>query len=82
MAMPRGQKQMLTLALGAAVMTIGTLIYIFATPPGYLHKTRNGVPYFTPAVINPAGGPPLDVNRLVGYYKGHTIDGLYAATTH
>lgn len=82
MAMPRGQKQMLALALLAAIMTIGTLIYMLVAPPGYLHRTRNGVPYFTPPVINPAGGKPLNINRLAGYYKGNTLDGLYAPTTH
>ncbi|MDA8390921.1 MAG: hypothetical protein M0Z76_09375 [Gammaproteobacteria bacterium] len=82
MAMPRGQKQMFVLALLATVMTVGTLIYMLAAPPGYLRRTHNGVPYFTPPVLNPAGGKPLDVNRLAAYYRGNTIAGLYATVAH
>ncbi len=80
MAWPAGQKQMFALALIAALMTVGTLAYMLAAPPGYLRRTRNGVPYFAPPVINPAGGRPLDVNRLAAYYRGHVRAGLYAAT--
>ncbi|WP_298135681.1 hypothetical protein [Acidiferrobacter sp.] len=76
--LPAGQKQMLALALLAGVMTIGTFIYILATPPAYLHRTRDGVAYFTPPVIDPVNGKPLNVDRLAQYYKGNVSAGVYA----
>lgn len=62
--------QMLVFSILAAVISIGGLTYIFMDPPVYLHATRNGVPYFTPPVINPADGKALDLNMLVKHYKG------------
>ncbi len=62
--------QMLVFSILAAVISIGGLAYIFMDPPVYLHATRNGVPYFTPPVINPADGKALDLNMLVKHYKG------------
>ena len=76
--LPVGQRQMLTLALLAGVMTIGTFVYILAMPPAYLHRTRDGVAYFTPPVINPVNGKPLNVDRLAQYYKGNVAAGVYA----
>ena len=76
--LPVGQKQMLTLALLAGAMTIGTFAYILAMPPAYLHRTRDGVAYFTSPVINPVNGKPLNVDRLAQYYKGNVAAGVYA----
>jgi len=78
MASPIGQKQMLALAILAGLMTIGTFTYLVVAPPGYLHRTRDGVPYFTPPVINPVDGGALNVNRLAQYYKGNEAAGAYA----
>ena len=65
-----GRIQMLGIAgLGAAI-TIATFVYIVVSPPAYLHQTRDGVPYFTPPVVDPATGKPLDVDMLVRHYKG------------
>ncbi|HUW98291.1 MAG TPA: hypothetical protein VMV40_05530 [Acidiferrobacter sp.] len=72
-----GQRQMLVMAILAGLMTIGTFVYLFAAPPGYLHKTSNGVPYFTPPVISPVNGKALDVNRLAQYYKGNEAAGAF-----
>ncbi|MHB8252586.1 MAG: hypothetical protein ACYDEV_02520 [Acidiferrobacter sp.] len=78
MGTPVGHKQMLALAILAGLMTIGTLTYLVVAPPGYLHRTRDGVPYFTPPVINPVNGKALNVNRLAQYYKGNVAAGVYA----
>ena len=76
--LPIGQKQMLTLASLAGLMTVGTFVYFFVAPPAYLHRTRNGVAYFTPPVIDPVSGKPLNVDRLAAYYKGNVAAGVYA----
>jgi len=54
----------------AAVVTVVGLAYIFIDAPAYLRSTRAGVPYFTPPVINPADGKPLDLNMLARHYEG------------
>ncbi len=76
--LPIGQKQMLTWASLAGLMTVGVFIYFLVAPPAYLHRTQNGVPYFTPPVIDPVSGKPLNVNRLAAYYKGNIAAGVYA----
>jgi hypothetical protein len=65
-----GQWQMAIYSTLVGLIGIGSFAYVLVTKPAYLHATRNGVPYFTPHVINPAGGDPLDVNDLVRNYKG------------
>lgn len=68
--MSKGQLQMMIYSILVAVIGFGGLIYIFIAQPAYLHESRNGVPYFTPAVINPQGGAPLSPDELVRHYKG------------
>ena len=62
--------QMVVFSILSAAISIGGLAYIFMDPPAYLHATRQGVPYFTPQVINPADGKALDLNMLVRHYQG------------
>ena len=62
--------QMVVFSTLSAAISIGGLAYIFMDPPAYLHATRQGVPYFTPPVINPADGKVLDLNMLVRHYQG------------
>ena len=76
--LPIGQKTMLALASLTGVMTIGTLVYMRGAPPASLQRTRDGVAYFTPPVINPIDGEALNVARLAAYYKGNVAAGRYA----
>lgn len=62
--------QMVVFSILSIAITIGCLAYIFIANPDYLKATREGVPYFTPPVINPADGKSLDLNRLVRHYEG------------
>jgi hypothetical protein len=66
----KGQWQMMIYSILVGLIGFGGLVYILVTQPSYLHASRNGVPYFTPEVINPQGGKPLDLNMLVRHYKG------------
>lgn len=76
--MPRAQIQMMIIALVAIATTVGSFVYLLARPPAYLRATRDGVPYFTPPVINPVDGKPLNVNTLVRNYKGAAGPGAAA----
>lgn len=62
--------QMVVFSVLSAALTAGCLVYIFMEPPAYLRATRQGVPYFTPPVINPVDGKALDLNTLVEHYQG------------
>ncbi len=76
--LPIGQKAMVALASLAGLMTIGALVYVLVAPPAYLHRTRDGVAYFTPPVIDPINGRALNVERLAAYYKGNDAAGRHA----
>ena len=52
------------------LFSIGCLVYVYSTPIESMKKTRNGVPYFTPPVINPENGKSITVDALVRHYKG------------
>ena len=65
-----GRLQMTIFAGLVATITVGALAYILVVQPEYLRKTRNGVPYFTPPVIHPETGEPMDLERLVEHYRG------------
>ena len=62
--------QMLVFSLLTALVSAAGLAYIFFDPPAYLRATRAGVPYYTPPVVNPVDGKPLDLDMLVRHYEG------------
>lgn len=68
--MPKGQIQMMIITLLATVATAATFLYLVVRPPAYLRETRSGVPFFTPPVINPMNGKPLNPDMLARHYKG------------
>jgi hypothetical protein len=64
------QLQLLLISALAAAITIGSLGYILWAQPESLRMTRDGVPYFTPAVIHPDSGEAIPMEVLVEHYKG------------
>ncbi len=61
---------MRTYAILIAAISIGGLGYVYAYPPESMRVSRDGVPFFTPPVINPETGEPISVDALVRHYKG------------
>lgn len=53
-----------------AVLSIAVLVYVYSFPPQSTRVTREGVPLFTPPVVNPATGAPVRVDELVRHFKG------------
>ncbi|MEW6133685.1 MAG: hypothetical protein AB1591_11065 [Pseudomonadota bacterium] len=43
---------------------------VYSNPPASLKLTRDGVPHFTPPVIDPVTGQTIPVETLVRHYKG------------
>jgi len=56
----------------AAVALIGLagLAYVYAVPPASMKSDRNGIPHFTPQVVNPETGEAIDMGDLVKHYRG------------
>jgi len=52
------------------LLSIGGLIYVYTAPMESMRVSREGVPYFTPPVINPETGEPVSVDTLVRHFKG------------
>ncbi len=48
------------------------LFRLYEHPLQSMKVTRDGVPYFTPPVIDPATGQTVSVETLVRHYKGET----------
>lgn len=64
---------LMRLYIAAAVLVCGWGLYrVYAHPPASMKLTRDGVPYFTPPVIDPATGKAMPVETLVRHYKGGT----------
>lgn len=57
-------------AWGALAVTVIGLAAMLIAPPASTRLDRNGVPYFTPKVINPATGEPVAMDVLVRHYRG------------
>ncbi len=56
--------------LAVVVISLVSLVYVYAFPPASLSMTRDGVPFHTPPVAHPATGEPLDLGELIRNFKG------------
>lgn len=65
-----GRLQMQVFSGAVVALMVGALVYVYGAPPESMRVTRDGVPYFTPPVVNPATGESLDVNALARHFKG------------
>lgn len=68
--MSRDYLLMLTLSLAVLGLSIASLAYIAVVQPDYLRADRDGVPFYTPQVINPETGEPVEMGELIRHYKG------------
>lgn len=55
----------------ALVISVGGLAAMFIDPPRSLRADRDGAPYFTPDVVNPATGEAVPLSELIRHYKGN-----------
>jgi len=63
------QIQLAALTIIIALMTVVSFAYIFWKQPQSLHVSRDGIPFFTPAVIHPDTGETISVDELVEHFK-------------
>ncbi|PLX35119.1 MAG: hypothetical protein C0605_11285 [Hyphomicrobiales bacterium] len=52
------------------LLTLAGLAYVIIAPPASLGVSRDGVPHFTPPVLNPETGKGISLDELVRHYKG------------
>ena len=52
------------------VLSVATLFYVFIVPMPSMHTSRDGIPHFTPNVINPVTGETIRIKILVQHFKG------------
>lgn len=52
------------------LITVLGLGYILISAPKSLRSDKDGVPYFTPQVIQPETGKNVSVNELIKNYRG------------
>jgi len=51
-------------------LSIATLFYVFIVPMPSMHISRDGIPHFTPNVIDPISGETIQIKKLVQHFKG------------
>jgi len=54
----------------SAIVVVAGLAYVYVKPPESMRVNRDGVPYYTPPVVNPMTGEAIAVEQLVQHYKG------------
>ena len=52
------------------LLTIAGLAYVVIAPPDSMRASRDGVPHFTPPVVNPETGSGISVDELVRHFRG------------
>lgn len=68
--MSRHNKFALFYVTTITILSLFGLAYVYAVPPVSMKTDRNGVPHFTPQVINPETGDAIDMGDLVKHYRG------------
>lgn len=65
------QRLLMRLFVGIAVIvSVGGYLWMTLAPPPGLKATKDGVPYYTPAVVHPMSGEAIPLETLVRHYKG------------
>lgn len=54
----------------SAIVVVAGLASVYVKPPESMRVNRDGVPYYTPPVINPMTNAAIPVEQLVKHYKG------------
>ena len=63
------QLQLTIFAAAVALVSVASLVHVFIQPSDELGRTREGTPFFTPPVVNPDNGEPIELDTLIEHYK-------------
>ena len=61
--------QLTLFAAAVVLVSIASIVHVAIQPLDELARTRQGTPFFTPPVLNPDGGEPIEMDALVEHYK-------------
>lgn len=65
-----GQKLTLAHVLLVTLLSVVCLVYVYAFPPQSMFSDREGVPHFTPPVMHPETGEPVNLGDLIKHFRG------------
>ena len=63
------QLQLTLFAAAVALISVAAIVHVATQPLDELARTRQGTPFFTPPVLDPDTGQPIDIDTLVEHYK-------------
>lgn len=63
------QLQLTVFAAVVALASAASVIHVLIQPLDELARSREGTPFFTPPVLNPDTGEPIELDALIGHYK-------------
>ena len=63
------QLQLTLFAAAVALVSIAAVVHVAIQPLDEVARTRQGMPFFTPPVLNPDTGEPIEMDALVEHYK-------------
>lgn len=63
------QHQLTIFSAIVALASVASVIHVFVRPLDELARSREGTPFFTPPVLNPDTGEPIELDALIGHYK-------------
>lgn len=63
------QLQLTLFAAAVALVSIAAVVHVAIQPLDEVARTRQGTPFFTPPVLNPDTGEPIEMDALVEHYK-------------
>ena len=61
--------QLTLFAAAVVLVSIASIVHVAIQPLDELARTRQGTPFFTPPVLNPDTGEPIEMDTLVEHYK-------------
>jgi hypothetical protein len=61
--------QLTLFAAVVVIVSIASIVHVAIQPLDEVARTRQGTPFFTPPVLNPDTGEPIEMDALVEHYK-------------
>lgn len=61
--------QLTLFTAAVALVSVAAIVHVATQPLDELARTRQGTPFFTPPVLNPDTGEPIEMDALVEHYK-------------
>ena len=61
--------QLTLFTAAVALVSVAATVHVAIQPLDELARTRQGTPFFTPPVLNPDTGEPIEMDALVEHYK-------------